>query len=57
MTRVNPDIAIHRLQVDPDHPPVKQKQHKFTPKHNKVINEEVQKQLDIGSVHEVHYLN
>ena len=46
---------MHRLQVDPDHPPVKQKRRKFTPECNKVINEEVQKLLDIGSVCEVHY--
>ena len=55
MTGIDPDIAVHRLQVDPDHPPVKQKRRKFTPEWNKVVNEEVQKLLDIGSVREVHY--
>ena len=39
------------------HPPVKQKRRKFAPERNKVVNEEVQKQLDIGSVREVHYLD
>ena len=57
MTGIDPDIVVHRLQVDPDHPPVKQKRRKFTPECSKVINEEVQKLLDIGSVHEVHYLD
>ena len=57
MTEIDPEIALHRLQGDPDHPPVKQKRPKFAPEHNKVINEEVQKLLDIGSVHEVHYPN
>ena len=54
-TGIDPDVAVHRLQVDPDHPPIKQKQRKFTPERNKVFNEEVQKLLDIGSVREVHY--
>ena len=57
MTRINPDIAVHKLQVDPNHPPVKQKRCKFAPECNKVINEAVQKLLDIGSVREVHYPN
>ena len=57
MTGINPDIAVHRLQVDLDHPLVKQKQHKFTPERNKVINEEVQKLLDIRLVRVVHYLD
>ena len=55
MTGINPDIAVHRLQVDPDHPPVKQKRRKIAPERNKAVNEEVQKLLDIGSVREVHY--
>ena len=55
MTGIDLDIAVHRLQFDLDHPPVKQKQRKFTPECNKVINEEVQKLLDIGSVRKVHY--
>ena len=46
---------MHRLQVDPDHPPVKQKWRKIAPERNKAVNEEVQKLLDIGSVCEVHY--
>ena len=55
MTRIDPEVVVHRLQVDPDHPPVKQKRRKFAPERNKVINEEVQKLLDIASIREVHY--
>ena len=55
MTGIDPDIAVHILQVDPNHPPVKQKRRKFAPERNKVVNEEVQKLLDTGSVREVHY--
>ena len=50
MIGIDPEIAVHRLQVDPDYPPVKQKRRKFAPERNKVVNEEVQKLLDIGSV-------
>ena len=55
MTGIDPAIAVHRLQVDPDHPPVKQKRRKIAPERNKAVNEEVQKLLDIGLVREVHY--
>ncbi|KAL5567021.1 hypothetical protein UlMin_030185 [Ulmus minor] len=55
MTGIDPAIAVHRLQVDPDHPPFKQKRRKIAPERNKAVNEEVQKLLDIGSVREVHY--
>ncbi|KAL5539209.1 hypothetical protein UlMin_043494 [Ulmus minor] len=55
MTGIDPNIAVHRLQVDPNHPPVKQKRRKIAPERNKAVNEEVQKLLDIGSVREVHY--
>ncbi|KAL5557494.1 hypothetical protein UlMin_039730 [Ulmus minor] len=46
---------VHRLQVDPEHPPVRQKRRKFAPQHNHIINEEIQKLIDIGSVREVQY--
>lgn len=31
--------ASHKLNVDPDHPPMKQKQRRFSPEMNQVINE------------------
>lgn len=55
MTGIDPDIITHKLQVDPDFLPVRQKRRKFAPECNKVVNEEIQKLLDIGSVREVHY--
>ena len=55
MTGVDPEVITHKLEVDPDYPPVRQKRRKFAPERNKVINEEVQKLLDIASVREVHY--
>ncbi|KAK0589707.1 hypothetical protein LWI29_017611 [Acer saccharum] len=55
MIGIDPEVMVHRLQVDPDHQPVKQKRRKFAPERNKVINEEIQKLFDIGSVKEVKY--
>ena len=55
MVGIDPEVIVHQLQVDPDHRPVKQKRRKFAPEKNKVINEEIQKLIDIGSVKEVQY--
>ena len=55
MVGIDPEVIVHQLQVDPDHQPVKQKRRKFAPERNKVINEEIQKLIDIGSVKEVRY--
>ncbi|KAK1584217.1 hypothetical protein Q3G72_030878 [Acer saccharum] len=55
MVGIDPEVIVHRLQVDPDHQPIKQKRRKFAPERNKVINHEIQKLFDIGSVREVKY--
>ncbi|XP_038690528.1 uncharacterized protein LOC119989207 [Tripterygium wilfordii] len=55
MTGIDPDVVMQQLQVNPEYPPVKQKRRKFAPERNLVINEEVQKLLDNGSVVEVQY--
>ncbi|KAL5800164.1 hypothetical protein ACOSQ4_033048 [Xanthoceras sorbifolium] len=55
MTGINPEVLVNRLQVDLDYPPVEQKRRKFAPERNKVINEEIQKLIDIGLVREVNY--
>ena len=55
MTRIDLEVAIHRLQVDLDYQPVKQKRRKFFTEWNKIINEEIQKLIDIGFVREFQY--
>ena len=55
MAGIDPEVMVHRLQVDPEHPPVRQKHRKFAPQRNRIINEEIQKLIDIGSVREVQY--
>ena len=57
MTGIDPEVTVHRLQVDPEHPLVRQKRRKFAPQRNHTINEEIQKLIDIGSVCEVQYPN
>ncbi|XP_038701845.1 uncharacterized protein LOC119998569 [Tripterygium wilfordii] len=55
MTGIDPEVVMHQLKVNPEYPSVKQKRRKFAPEQNLVINEEVQKLLDNGSVVEVQY--
>ena len=55
MTGIDPSMMTHQLRVDPDYTPVRQKRRKFAPERNQVINEEVQKLLENGSIREVQY--
>ncbi|XP_010676986.1 uncharacterized protein LOC104892696 [Beta vulgaris subsp. vulgaris] len=55
VTGIDPDVITHRLNVDPNHKPVKQKRRKFAPERNQIINDEVQKLIDTGKVREVKY--
>ncbi|XP_057793251.1 uncharacterized protein LOC131009864 [Salvia miltiorrhiza] len=55
MTGIDPNIIVHRLNVDPDYPPRKQKRRKFAPERNKVINDEIKQLVDNGLVREVQY--
>ena len=55
MIGIDPSVITHKLQVDPECIPIQQKRRKFTPERNQIINDEVQKLIDIGSVREVQY--
>ena len=55
MTRIDPKVVVHRLQVDLEYQPVKQKRRKFASKRNKIINVEIQKLIDIRFIREVQY--
>ncbi|KAH6761645.1 hypothetical protein C2S52_019078 [Perilla frutescens var. hirtella] len=55
MTGIDPSIITHKLQVDPDKTPIKQKIRKFAPERNKIVDEEVDKLLKNGHIREVHY--
>lgn len=55
MTRIDPSIITHKLQVDPDHVPVKQKRKKFVTGRNKIIDVEVRKLVEARAVVEIRY--
>ena len=55
MTGISPKVIVHQLNVDLSFKAVRQKRRKFAPERNKIINDEVDKLLKIGSVREVQY--
>ncbi|KAL0406538.1 UNVERIFIED_CONTAM: hypothetical protein Slati_3967700 [Sesamum latifolium] len=47
---IDPEIIVHRLNVDPQVKPIKQKKRTFGVERNKIIEEEVNKLLEAGYV-------
>ncbi|KAL0360969.1 UNVERIFIED_CONTAM: Retrovirus-related Pol polyprotein from transposon opus [Sesamum radiatum] len=52
---IDPEVIVHRLNVDPMTRPVTQKKRTFGAERNKIIEEEVKKLLHAGYVSEVQY--
>ena len=50
MTGISSEVIVHQLNVDSSFKPVRQKRRKFAPERNKIINDEVDKLLNIGTV-------
>lgn len=57
MPRIDPDIMVHQLKVDPKCKPICQKNRNFVSKRNKIIEEEVNKLLAIQFIRKAHYPN
>ncbi|CAL9227009.1 unnamed protein product, partial [Arabidopsis halleri] len=55
MPGIDPSVICHELNVDPSFKPVKQKRRKLGVERAKVVNDEVDKLLKIGSIREVQY--
>ncbi|XP_059664260.1 uncharacterized protein LOC132310035 [Cornus florida] len=55
MPGIDPTIMEHRLNVNPDFKPVRQKRSTFIPERNQAISEEVKKLLKVDFIHEVYY--
>ncbi|XP_027158086.1 uncharacterized protein LOC113759712 [Coffea eugenioides] len=55
MPGVPPELAVHKLHVDPNARPVKQKKRNFAPERNEVVKEEVGKLLEAKIVKEIYY--
>ena len=55
MPGIDPSIIVHRLNVSPSSPPIRQRKLVFAQERNKAIVEEVQKFLDVDFIREVYY--
>ena len=55
MPGIDPEIIMHKLQVDPQFPPVRQKRRKFAPERHEIINNEIKNLLGAGFIREVQY--
>ena len=52
---IDPEIIMHKLQVDPLHHPVRQKMRKFAHERGAIINDEVKSLLGAGFIRELQY--
>lgn len=50
MPGIDPSVISHRLNVDPNYRPVKQKTRSFAPERNQAIHEEVERLLKAGFI-------
>jgi hypothetical protein len=55
MQGIDPSIMVHRLNMDPDYLPVKQKRRRYASERNQATEKEVEKLLQDGFIREVHY--
>ena len=57
MLGIDPSIMVHRLNVSPSFPPIRQKKWVFTPEQDHAIVEEVYKLQEANFIREVYYLD
>ena len=57
MSGIDPSMMVHRLNVSPAFPPIRQKKRVFAPERDKAIAEEVQKLQEADFIREVYYLD
>ena len=57
MLRIDPLVMVHRLNVSPSFPPIRQKKRVFTPERDRAIVEEVRKLQEVSIIKEVYYPN
>jgi len=55
MPGIDPDFLCHRLSMDPNVRPVRQRRRKFNEEKRKVIHDEAQKLLAAGHIREIQY--
>ena len=57
MPGIDPSIMVHRLNVSPSFPPVRQKKRVFAPERDQAIAKEVHKLQEANFIREVYYPN
>ncbi|XP_065636550.1 uncharacterized protein LOC136070478 [Quercus suber] len=55
MPGIDPSVIVHKLNVNPSTPPVRQKKRVFAPKRDRAIAQEIEKLLEAGFIREVYY--
>jgi hypothetical protein len=55
MPGIDPSVIVHKLNVDPNHRPVKQRRRTFAAERNQAVAEEVEKLLKAEFIREVDY--
>ena len=55
MPGIDPSIIVHKLNVNPDSSPIRQKKRVFAQERDKAVAEEVRKLLEAGFIREVYY--
>ena len=55
MPRIDPSVMMHRLNVSPDFPSIRQKKRVFAPERDRAIAEEVRKLQEANFIREVYY--
>ena len=54
---INPLVIVHKLNVSPSFPPIRQKKQVFTPKRDQAIAKKVRKLQEASFIREVYYLD
>ena len=57
MPGIDPSVMVHKLNVSPSFPPIRQKKRVFALKRDRAIAEEVGKLQEAGFIKEVYYLD
>lgn len=55
MREIDPEIAVHRLNIKPDAKPIIQKRRHFGEQQNEIIENEVAKLLKIGHIERIQF--
>jgi hypothetical protein len=53
MLGIDPSVIVHKLNVDPNYRPVKQRRKTFAAERNQAVAEKVEKLLNVGFIREV----